>query len=372
MTMPVRLTGRGRGVALVGAGTAAAGAVTGTLVLIAAGAFALTVAALALAWVFLRRSWVQVERATPAAAAFIGQPLTATAELEVGFRDYAPALVHGLAPGGVGVHVARLDREVVAVHGVCTPQWRGLMEWPCIRIELPDPMGIAYALRLSAPTGATVVYPRIEALPAGWIGSVRGAVHAAVGPSSLQGSVGETGPVPRVFQLGDDLRRMHWPATARAGEPMVRVVDGESPRGAVIAIDCASSGYRGADGFERAVSAAASVAAMLLANDWRVSLRTTQGVSLAAERWLAGPVGRELALRTLALLSWDAPSATPRAAPVPGDCLIVLHGSGSSVPEPCDISICTERGSAQQRSAVWDGTGPLAAAWRAAAGAGIR
>ena len=49
----------------------------------------------------------------------------------------------------------------------------------------------------------------------------------------------------RAYRDGDDLRRIHWPATAKTGDLMVRQEDRPARRRAVVVLDSRASGHRG-------------------------------------------------------------------------------------------------------------------------------
>lgn len=86
----------------------------------------------------------------------------------------------------------------------------------------------------------------------------------------------------RQYRDGDELRRVHWPATAHRGELMVRQEDRPTRRRAVLVLDSRAvahggEGYR--PSFEWAVSAIASVARHLAANGFLVHLITDATLS---------------------------------------------------------------------------------------------
>jgi uncharacterized protein (DUF58 family) len=63
----------------------------------------------------------------------------------------------------------------------------------------------------------------------------------------------------RAYEIGDDLRRIHWPSTARSGELMIRQDEAARRATAVLFLDTRDSAFPSEDPFERAVSAAASI-----------------------------------------------------------------------------------------------------------------
>jgi uncharacterized protein (DUF58 family) len=83
----------------------------------------------------------------------------------------------------------------------------------------------------------------------------------------------------RAYRDGDDLRRIHWPATAKTGDLMVRQEDRPARRRAVVVLDSRASGHRGtgsASSLEWAVTAAASVTAHLCEQGYAVHLVTDE------------------------------------------------------------------------------------------------
>jgi uncharacterized protein (DUF58 family) len=141
------------------------------------------------------------------------------------------------------------------------------------------------SLRQEDPFGLThvelVVRPRVVPLgpgqPSGSGFGVEGEVPQMV---ALHG---EDDVSIRTYRDGDDLRKVHWPATAHRGELMVRQEDRPARRSAVLLLDARTSGH--SDGiyspsFEWAVSALASIAVRLSGLGYTLHLATRE--SLAA------------------------------------------------------------------------------------------
>lgn len=154
------------------------------------------------------------------------------------------------------------------VHG----HLRGSYQVGPLGLRHRDAVGLTYvAVRLSS-TSEVIVLPRL--LPVG-------------GDAGLPASQGEEGDRPlmsalhgeddasiRTYRHGDELRRVHWPATANRGELMVRQEDRPAQRRAVLIIDTRAEAYAGShpEVFEYAVSAAASIAHHLVANGFTLHL----------------------------------------------------------------------------------------------------
>lgn len=155
------------------------------------------------------------------------------------------------------------------------PHVRGLHPLGPLRIWTRDPFGLTSAGRTTAGSGAVLVVPRIHPLSTGR------ALGRGVG---TEGTIphqvalhGEDDQAIREYREGDDLRRIHWPATARTGDLMVRQEDRPARRRAVILLDDRAGGHRGQgphSSFEWFVTMAASVGAHALDLGYAVHLLT--------------------------------------------------------------------------------------------------
>jgi uncharacterized protein (DUF58 family) len=88
---------------------------------------------------------------------------------------------------------------------------------------------------------------------------------------------GEDDQTVREYRDGDDLRRIHWPATARTGELMVRQEDRPAKRRAVVVLDTRAVGHGGSgrsSSLEWCVTMAASVTAHVVDAGYAVHLLT--------------------------------------------------------------------------------------------------
>ncbi len=380
MTRQLRLTGRGRGAVVASAAAVAAGMALASTALLAAGAFGLALTATAGTWVLLLRAGASVRRVDPPSTAPLGAPITAIAEVDLARTGATAALVCELLPRwSVPQSDASATRALVRPQrgrgraiATFTAQERGVHVWPRLLLQLPDPFGIACGLVSDRASARTAVFPHVELLTS------LPDPSAAAGPGdhlparSARRRVGRAGTAdstPRAYVPGDDLRRMHWPATARAGEPMVRTEDAEPARRAVVALDCATASYRDGESFERAVTAAASIAAHLLTEQWAVALQTPGGSALTAPAWQQGPVGRSAILTALAAAELEQQPASALAEGPPREWRCIVTG-GQSITGAArnDLEVRTEpvrTAPARSRTglvALWDGTAPLSAA----------
>jgi uncharacterized protein (DUF58 family) len=83
----------------------------------------------------------------------------------------------------------------------------------------------------------------------------------------------------REYEVGDDLRRVHWRSTARTGELMLRQDEMPWESRSTILLDTRPSTHSG-ESFERAVEVAASLATAMCRGRRQVRFLTTGGVDI--------------------------------------------------------------------------------------------
>jgi uncharacterized protein (DUF58 family) len=129
-----------------------------------------------------------------------------------------------------------------------------------LEIRIADAFGLVELGRSFSSSTTFVVTPKVIPLPravvsGSWLGDGDGRARA-------MSAAGEDDVVPRPYQDGDELRRVHWRSTARYGELMVRREEQQWRNRAVLLLDTRRSAHAGsgaASSFEFAVSAAASI-----------------------------------------------------------------------------------------------------------------
>ena len=155
------------------------------------------------------------------------------------------------------------------------------------------------------PSSATIlVTPRTEPLPqipltGRWAGAGDNRTRDLLGGGSPDVTI-------REYRLGDDLRRIHWPTSARAGELMVRREEQQWQSRCTLLIDnrrISHRGYGPQSSMETAVSATASIMRYLVAQDFEVRLVSATGQS-SSHGWHQGAGGVNLPeqLERLALM----------------------------------------------------------------------
>jgi uncharacterized protein (DUF58 family) len=159
---------------------------------------------------------------------------------------------------GASLLVAPLEpgEETRAAYRFATER-RGVVTVGPLQVELTDPFGLARLRLPAAGVSELVVYPPIESLHAMPLSAGNDPLAGSEHPNAL-GRGGEDFYALRAYVVGDDLRRVHWPATARHDELMVR--QDELPwQGRTTVVLDDRAGVHTPESFERMVSAAASV-----------------------------------------------------------------------------------------------------------------
>lgn len=129
---------------------------------------------------------------------------------------------------------------------------RGRHAFGPLRVTVGDPLTIARREVTLPGTSRVVVLPRHVDLPSGPV-PVAGRVPGDQGAGTPRPTGDDVGMI-REYVIGDDLRRIHWPATAHRGSLMVRQPESRQRRRGVVLLD-----RRESPGFELVVEAAASV-----------------------------------------------------------------------------------------------------------------
>jgi uncharacterized protein (DUF58 family) len=304
------LTARGR--CLLAAGLAAAACAVGLdeRDLLRVAVFALALPLLALPYARLLRSGVTAHRELPSA--------------EVTAGEETPVRLHVHTRGGVGGELtlcealpdtlggSRRFRLPTAARRAAAGQpldyvirrpVRGAHHLGPLSLTAGDPLGLARSRARVGPPSSLLVVPAVTALAPG-IPRHGSGTHGDTAAPAPAGS-GEPDMVVREYRHGDDVRKVHWPSTARHDELMVRTEE-PLPGGRVtVLLDHRGSahGSSGAAGsLEWAVSFAASVCARLGQSGKRFRLVGTDRTVLAEEGAPRGKPGSEALLATLARL----------------------------------------------------------------------
>lgn len=197
-------------------------------------------------------------------------------------------------------------------------QRRGIYEVGPLTVSLTDPFGVAEATTTLAGRDRFVVYPRVEE------------VLPLPGASSEEARVGssQASRVPagldffglREYEMGDDLRRVHWRSTARTGELMLRQDEMPWESRSTVLLDTRPATHTG-ESFERAVEVAASLVTAHCRGRRHLRFVTTGGSEIRS-------AGRERYAQIMEFLAEVEPEPVGRFDVV----LHTLRRAGSSGP----------------------------------------
>ena len=223
------------------------------------------------AWVFVWRGRHRLVATRRLSATSVGLGGHLSVEVEVEKKSATTTsfvLVQDAVPPALG-RPARLVLTGLPGHNTQRVRYslacrtRGRFSIGPLTATMSDPFALTRIELTFDERDEVVVLPEVEDLESGLpapFGAGQGrSLSRVLLPS------GEDFYTMREYQIGDDLRRIHWPSVARRGRLMIRQ-DEASRRGqAALFLDTRVSalGSSGEPGFERAVSAAASVSVLL-------------------------------------------------------------------------------------------------------------
>ncbi|GAA2222459.1 DUF58 domain-containing protein [Herbiconiux moechotypicola] len=287
----------------------------------------LAVPALSFAWVWLRRLPLGVARRFEPETASLGRPAVTTLFVQnwspvrtpaAAWSDGAPPPLRSAAPAVLpplpGFTASRFDEPVpVALRYRVDTGVRGEHPIGPLVVTVTDPFGCAVRRYRIGTPDTLLVTPTVFELS-------RIDVRLSTGDGSDQVSrrlvgSGEQDVIARKYLPGDSIRRVHWPATAKHGELMVRQDDQRNDQDAVVLLDAASFAAgpdvrarardEGADArFEWAVSATASIALHLVSEGYGV--RAVGHSAMIDDEVVTAPHGTARLLRDLARTSPEA------------------------------------------------------------------
>lgn len=232
---------------------------------------------------------------------------------------------------GSADHVAELTVEPLAARSTANAGYqlptstRGTISLGPLVAELRDPLGLLSRSRTVAGIDTVVVAPRahLVAMPelgSGPLGRHLLAQARRLGPGEFHSL--------REYAVGDEPRSIHWRASARSDDLLVKQHAVEGLRRMLVVLDADSASYADPASFERAVTVAASL------------VRSATHADLVT-RFVSGGVdlrGPDVAAETLRVLAAIQPSgeSLPMLDRDPGEgvgLLVVISGStrGSGV-----------------------------------------
>jgi uncharacterized protein (DUF58 family) len=181
-------------------------------------------------------------------------------------RRAARFLVPPLGPGAVARAAYRIPTRR-----------RGRYRVGPLSVSATDPFGLARRALPSVADTEVLVRPRIHDIVAPVaVGSRVAGDHDLPGARAMASDLGDDFFALREYELGDDLRRVHWRSTARTGELMIRQNDARWRSRAAVVLDAHPDGHD-RESFEVAVEAVASIVARLVRLQRRVEVATSAG-----------------------------------------------------------------------------------------------
>jgi uncharacterized protein (DUF58 family) len=311
---PAALTRRGWTLSGAACGLVVAGRLLGTLELTILGVFTLSLLGAAWLWVRGRRLDVRVERDVHPQRVHVGGEARVDIEVDApGPGEVPQLLLTDIFDGGRRaarflVPSLRRGQRARAAYRVPTGQ-RGRYSLGPITLTVTDPFGLARRSWPAGPAEEITICPRVHELrPApGAPGRLRSASPFAV-RFHAPAIDGEEFLTLREYEVGDDLRRIHWRSTARTGELIVREDEAQWQPRAVVLLDTRPSAHDEAS-FEAAVEATASVVSRLARSVLPVEVLTTDGrtLGMTGAGGRHGVGGEALIMDQLAVVQARAP-----------------------------------------------------------------
>ncbi|MDH6181467.1 uncharacterized protein (DUF58 family) [Microbacteriaceae bacterium SG_E_30_P1] len=290
-TQGFRLTRRGWGFLVVSGVTAFAAYVgaRGILLFVAALLVVLPIGALLL--VILRRPRISVTRHFSPELV----PVGSSTRVRLTLRNTArlpslPALWSDEVPW-YPFATAWSDLPSIPRRGVLIAEYdlpapvRGLVEVGPLSVRISDGFGLATNTVSLGASKSLVVTPDVVELPSASLVIPAGDGEATLVQRRASGDDDDT--MTREYRRGDSMRRVHWRASARHGDLMVRQEEQRSFPEARLLIDTEESGYPDHDGlqsdaFEWVVRMLASSSVNLRRNGFHVSIEESGAAQLAA------------------------------------------------------------------------------------------
>lgn len=277
--MSVRLTPRGRWVGIAAAVSAVTGKVFGLRELVVAALAAVVTVVVAVLWVRTRRVRLSFQRVARPQRVPAGGVCRIEITVANGARRSAGTLtlIDPISTGGAArLHLAPLAAgATLSVPYRLTVERRGVVELGPLVVEVCDPFRLATRAIPSSSRIAVVVLPAIVPL-AELPPSVGAEPDARTWSTRHLATATEEFTALREYVPGDDVRKVHWPSTARHGDPIVRQMEEPWQRRCTVLLDT-RPGHHHDTGFERAVSAAASLLDVAASGGELCRLVTTDG-----------------------------------------------------------------------------------------------
>ncbi len=190
------------------------------------------------------------------------------------------------------------------LHTSVTMHARGLHPLPKAVVATRFPFGLFVKRRELPGRERVLVYPRIHPVDAELLRESRTGEGEALGARARAGEFYGLAE----YREGEELRRIHWPATARLGRAVVQEFEARGEAEQVLVL---RPGLAGEPGFETAVEEVASQVVALL-REGRVATGLRYGDALVVEPGV-GPAHERRLLEFLALVGLEPSRLEPEA-----------------------------------------------------------
>jgi len=312
--------------------TAASGRLLGPIEFLVAGIVAVSAVALAVAVRSVRKSTVVVSRRLSASRVEAGKPIQVDLHVANSGRHKSPLLrLHDSISDTRGV---RLSLAPIAVEDATVASYRlpttrrGLIRIGPIEMVDTDPAGLARRSHTFATTATLLVHPPIEAVPEVRILNGHDPMMGDQQRQAL-GISDEEFDGLREYQPGDDLRKVHWPSSARHDELLVRQFQPPRHGRLTIVIDTRPPGDLDSV-LDITTSIAASISNSVLNAGDSVRIQTTEGRSTGV---ITGRARLLEALEFLARL--ESGSATiHETVPATGGRVVAISANPTIISDP--------------------------------------
>ncbi|HMF81878.1 MAG TPA: DUF58 domain-containing protein [Acidimicrobiia bacterium] len=169
---------------------------------------------------------------------------------------------------------------------------RGRFHIGPLAVSVSDPFGLVRRTWTLTTLGDVLVRPRVHDILAPRQAGGRLVASVETVHARAQAADGEDFLTLREYEVGDDLRRVHWRSTARVGDLMIRQDEAQWRARAVVLLDTRPAAHDGRS-FETAVEATASIVDRLTRMRRRVEVIASNGQSLGAPTARSGWEGMD-------------------------------------------------------------------------------
>lgn len=269
-----------RGWAALGAGTAllVLWVALGEHLLLAVASFLLLAVGLGIAYVRFTAPRVSITRRLTPRQVHDGDRAIVEVTLTAGRRIYQVVVedeVHGLGSAHfVADRVEPSDPMIARYEILARP--RGIYRVGPADVRVRDPLSLTESGGLAGSPDRLVVYPAVEDLDGLPLGRGQDPM-VNTSRASFANRGGEDFFTLREYQQGDDLRKVHWPSSAKRDELMIRQLEMPWQSRALVLLDPRRAGHPSTESYEQAVRGAASVLRHLFGNGYTPTLWAGRG-----------------------------------------------------------------------------------------------